>query len=350
MSRARPRSLADLPLWAREARTKSMPLDLSMMDAAVRLIADVPDDRAVLRHRRKTIGTGFLVAVPSEADKDIRYGYVVTAHHVIEDAANIEVQVPDPLNYGKFQPPRRVADWRQPLKDVDLVVAPFRGATEDRYGGLPIDEMFMPRTVVPHLAGTIHYIGTLEPINQPMARVASLGALYVDMDDLPGGYKYSAHLLDCRSYRGFSGSPCFAEYAMPTLTPIDLPEPFSLRPSDSGESRGSIEYHSAFCGMLTNHLEHPLDDQEREAVSRFGVGIMLPSAYVWAALYTEDMKLERLAYDEMNKTHDDKDTPRFRAVSAGRREEPNEEIDRFNKLLTEVVNTPKPDAEKPSNQ
>ena len=81
-------------------------------------------------------------------------------------------------------------------------------------------------------------------------------------------YGYTCHLADCRSYGGFSGSPCFLEIPFASLTEKCLPP---WLPAASGPV-GRITYTHVLCGMFTEHLD---SEDPMNAVSRLGVGIML---------------------------------------------------------------------------
>jgi hypothetical protein len=73
----------------------------------------------------------------------------------------------------------------------------------------------------PALGDRVYFLGLLAlpgargmtEKNVPMVRSGTIGAMY--QDDLPVEWpdksirKFQAHLIDCRSYGGFSGSPCF---------------------------------------------------------------------------------------------------------------------------------------------
>jgi hypothetical protein len=66
-----------------------MPLDRGMLDCAVRITS-----------LGSLLGTGFLVTVPSETLAGVRWGYIVTAHHVVDKQIEIDVQAPDPDTAG----------------------------------------------------------------------------------------------------------------------------------------------------------------------------------------------------------------------------------------------------------
>jgi hypothetical protein len=74
------------------------------------------------------IGSRFVVTVTSESVPDNRWGYVVTANHVVDKYKGMDRNVVayDPTRRGAPHPPIPVENWRQPLPNVDLAIAPFR--------------------------------------------------------------------------------------------------------------------------------------------------------------------------------------------------------------------------------
>jgi hypothetical protein len=73
----------------RQVKQGTMPLNPGMMHTAVRVIGDLADPGTIIGQRRGAIGTGFLASVPSATIENLRYPYVITAHHVIEDQNHI---------------------------------------------------------------------------------------------------------------------------------------------------------------------------------------------------------------------------------------------------------------------
>lgn len=335
-------ALTDLPRWARRAGNR-MPLHPSNLDVPVRIIGDIPDKTSKLGQRRGVVGTGFLCAVPSNNLPGWRYGYIVTAHHVIADQNRVDVQAPIPNSNGMaLQDPITVWDWEQPLADVDLAVARFGGQYEGLYAGLETNRRFLPPDVSPSLGGVIHYVGILDPEDRVMARSGTIGALDQEGIDHPDGYVYKTHLVDCRSYAGFSGSPCFAEFAFPELEAVDLSKlPIDRDPGDTAP-RGTMEYISWFCGMLTWHLA---DDRQPEHASVYGVVAMLPHYEIWRGLMT--FQDEQDALDEVNAAKKTGPTPTNLSV-AGDGPDSESEFGRFEALARGLVNTPKPKKDKPS--
>lgn len=135
-----------------------MSLSMEMMYCAGRLLGDAPAQGG--GEERKPRGTCFVVTMPSTGRPNVRYGYLLTAHHVIAGQHNVEVQMPDPYAQGELCPPIRITDWRQPLEGVDLALAPFRLGVE--YDGRVMasgPEHILPSNLSPHLGARIYYIG-----------------------------------------------------------------------------------------------------------------------------------------------------------------------------------------------
>ena len=164
-----------------------------------------------------------------------------------------------------------------------------------------LDQHFIADDSVVPLGNTVHYIGIFEPINVPMARTGAMGATDVPVDKTEHGvrYQYRGDLIDCRSYAGFSGSPCVA-----TLTYALLDDEFPLPPSVPPRRDGSYPKLvrtatlGTFCGILTQHWTDESAPDAHGAVSRFGVCVMLPSHYIRTALMSDEAKAERVRWDQ----------------------------------------------------
>lgn len=262
-----------------------MPLDVSMVYATVRVIGDYHP--ALMEPSRGTIGSGFLVVVPNEDNPSVRHGYVVTAAHVLAEQRRIEVQAPDPRPGGALYTPVEVDQWFRPLPKVDIAVAPWP-AMSGSFMALELSNMipFFDETPL-RLGGTIFYIGILTPLDVPMVRSGTVGAL--DVYDLrhENNYEYPAHLVDCRSYGGFSGSPCFAQVVRANLTPEPMP---SAPPEAASIPMGDLEYFVFLAGMFTAHLS---DKAKSGATSLYGVGTMLRGQEIRKALMANELKEHR---------------------------------------------------------
>jgi hypothetical protein len=238
------------------------------------------------------LGTGFVIAVKSES-RDAAYGYLVTADHVVRNHIEIEVETGDPENIGELNPPRPIDGFRAPLPGVDLAVAPFHPGA-DKHFALELEHHVMPTRSIqaPRLGGQVYYVGVFQPLNRLIARSGTIAALNQTIPHR-GGYTYPAHLADCRSYDGFSGSPCFAEVTAATNLRRNAPYPTSLPPEIE---LTSMAHFQLLCGMFTGHFT---DEVSADGVtSRYGVGKLLRSDEIRAALMTNDAIDERRTWDK----------------------------------------------------
>jgi hypothetical protein len=302
-----------------------------LLQSGVRIIGSVRASKLAIGEKRAPLGTGFFITVPSETVDGMRYGYVLTAHHILWDQNRIEIQASNPTTNGELHPPLEINDWRQPLHNVDLAVAPFNPDPNSGrfYQSLELERHVLPVSKLPALGSTVYYVGILIPLDRPMARAGTIGAVDQRGIEHDGGYEYPAHLVDCRSYGGFSGSPCFVELAFGSLTPIA--NPFTdINPGPVG----NMNYTTLLCGMFTQHLS----DSETSVVSRYGVGTMLRSNEIWEALMNDKMRKERRTWDAENEAATEAaDEPRLKGASA----EVSDEFERFEDLTRVLVNTPK---------
>jgi hypothetical protein len=321
------RSLCDLPRWALPRWDGRMAIDLRSLQSAVRITG-----------AGDLLGTGFLVKIPAgELLPGKWISYLVTAHHVIANQIEIAAEVPDALSIGTLYPPKQVVDWRQPLPGVDLAVAPFPMPLDMRFQANRL-EWFLPPDELPPLGAMIFYIGMFAPKNIPMARSGTVGAVMVPMEI--DGYRYDAHLVDCRSYGGFSGSPCFVETP---YTRIDA----RIKVKDVPETLAPLASVTQLCGMFTAHYSDEKAPDAEGAVSRYGVGVMLRSDQIREALMTDDMQAERNKSEAEAAEAIKRATPSAENASVVVDDEASE-YERFEDLTRKLVNTPKAAPEKDS--
>lgn len=280
-----------------------MPVDPRMLNSVVR-ISSAGD----------LLGSGSIVGVASEAIPGRHWPYVITAHHVIRSQVEVALEVPDPLTRGELFPPIPSDDWRQPLPGVDVAVAPFPAARVKRYQAVHLEDHFVPEGTVVPLGGQVYYLGIFAPLDVPMCRSASLGAL--DIPIVKDDYAYRANLVDCRSYGGFSGSPCFStiEYAVLDRPVEGPPEPEAMREDGTYPKLGHITHRAAFCGIFTAHFSDEVP--AGGIVSRYGVGVMLPCDYVRDALMADDAVAERRLADKRALAEKAAETPPLEDASA----------------------------------
>ncbi len=307
----------------------------------------------VLDQGGAALGTGFIVSVASKR-LDVRYGYLVTAHHVVEHDPQISIQATDPYAFREgrhaLYEPLPLKGWWKPFDGVDLAIAHTPWRTDQAWAALRFEHDLLPTETVrrerhPAPGESAHYIGLFTPLERVIVRSGSIAAL--DQTDIPLGercdgsfaYEYPTHLLDCRSYDGFSGSPCFLDLAFSGLQRIEPPFPAGDQ-EPSLPPMGTMVYGSICCGMFTEHYDQRKADR---AVSRLGVGFMVRSDEIKEALMTDKAIKERDEWDAENlrireqvrAAAEDKPTP----ASAS----PTNEFENFETLARQVVNTPKPE-------
>lgn len=199
-----------------------MPLDDTFPGAVAFVVADLRDEETGVISRRP-IGTGFVVSMISEALPEIGWYYFVTAAHVVRNEAETWVRLTR-KDGGTADHP--VAEWFiHPTEDV--AVTPFVPPGDVTHKNVQRKTHFnheaLPKwpEIEPNLGDRVYFIGLLagiaamENANVPMVRSGTLGRKW--QSGIPVEYEgittpVTGHLIDCRSYGGFSGSPCFIQH------------------------------------------------------------------------------------------------------------------------------------------
>jgi hypothetical protein len=166
-------------------------------------------------------GTGFLVGFRSEVNPDQGWVYIVTAAHVVRPliAALVRMSKPDgsvadhAIQEWFFHPTEDIAVARlsPPYSDYEF----YAGEGKDLVGMAEPQNPPQPGADV-YIAGLLRVVPAMGAQNIPMVRTGSIGALY--QDNIPMRLpdetflKVHRHLIDCQSFGGFSGSPCFVRY------------------------------------------------------------------------------------------------------------------------------------------
>jgi hypothetical protein len=284
-----------------------------MLYYVARIIGDLnPQD---IIGTRGTIGTGFFITVPNEADPKVRHPYFVTAAHVLDDQLKVEIQAPNPQT-GQLYDPEGVSDWLEPLPNVDIAVSPCDWLKDDKRPRFAeaIERVIPTQRIAEiRLANTIEYIGILTTFDRPMVRTGTVGMLNQDGIPHAGGYEYPCHMVDCRSYAGFSGSPCYVQIGRPVLKSAPAADPTW---DQHASSEGEMHYYHLLAGMFTQHLA---DDLVGAPASRYGVGVMLRGQEIRKALMTDELKQHRREQKGKLITHSVVPTPpRLKNVSAAK--------------------------------
>jgi hypothetical protein len=148
--------------------------------------------------------------------------------------------------------------------ETDVAVVPIQlSQSTYQFKVVPISGFLDETGVRPHLAEDVFFVGVLENIksmhdqNVPMTRSGTLGRLYQDGVIIrwpdTSYHRMTAHLIDCRSHRGFSGSPCYIQINPQTYPELNDPQDTFL------------------FGLITGHL----DELGVEQINS-GVGLVTP--------------------------------------------------------------------------
>ena len=260
------------------------------------------------------IGTCFLVRVRSETLPDRDHGYIVTARHNLYQEDRSGADAPDRpradlaihMPYeGLLEPviiPAPHGEWTEGEEDV--AAFPWFDQDDERpFNAIPLYSHASHNAgIMPLIGNEAFYAGLLgdsafQAMRKPMVMSASVGAHYVKgvRYDEQNSYtvKY-AHLLDCRSREGFSGSPVFVQGAYPGSRTYPLPELWQQEHPDAG-SLGGMHYFAVLWGMLVGWARYA------------GVAIVLPVEVVEQLLMKEELVAKRKRLDDEKKAERKKD-------------------------------------------
>jgi len=176
-----------------------------------------PVQRNSRPRRLEPVGTGFVVRVPTR-DGSL-FDYVVTASHVVDGATESYVRIATVDGKYRDEP---VDEWVH-HDNADVAAAKLHRRDDMDVLWVPAAGLSWPgsRRLSPDLGDRVYFLGLLAlpaardmaERNVSMVRSGTVGALY--QNDIPHKWpdgttrRFEAHLVDCRSFGGFSGSPCF---------------------------------------------------------------------------------------------------------------------------------------------
>ena len=210
---------------------------------------------------RKIIATGFFVVV------DDWHGYVVTAAHVVDglDDTFVRIRMKD----GSFRD-EPVPDWI-PHGKHDVAVAPIDAPEGHDLIATGIDQFIDAEGALDdygeiELGDAVYFVGLLGKIkamterNVPIVRTGFLGALM--QKDIPVQRPrepiklITAHLIDCRSFSGFSGSPAYLQKGRTRVV--------------GTEGRGSAitqEFRTLLLGLIGGHFDDRASTKTRTTMT-----------------------------------------------------------------------------------
>lgn len=245
-------------------------------------------------------GTGFLVGFRSEANPDQGWVYIVTAAHVVRPlaAALVRLNKPDGsiadhmIDEWFFHPTEDIGVARlpPPYSDYEFYAVEanhFVGAEQLQFSPQPGADVFV--------AGLLRLVPSMGARNIPMVRTGSVGALYQEGIPMrfPDNTRISVrgHLIDCQSFGGFSGSPCFVRYI-----------------SGNGEtSKMGFTYpieSTLLLGLIGGHFDLQasvgLPDQEGKlsVPVAAGVAVVYPAETIRETLDTDELVADRAELED----------------------------------------------------
>ena len=256
-----------------------MPLESQFLLSVTFVLHEEPDGTGGTA--RKPHATAFLVEVPDGRGAG-GATYAVTAAHCVSDGAPSWLRV---RREDGTTADREVEAWvMDPTEDV--AICAFVPTDGDHWRAIPVSMLTPPQETVDRMrwGDRVYFVGLLTSVpdmgiqNTPMVRSGTLGALYVEGARIPrlssSQEPRSAlplHLLDCRSYSGFSGSPCF------------------LQPNDEIISPGggtlALKTHTFLLGLISGHYPDP----EQGADSHGGVGVVTPAERILDVLDNQEL-------------------------------------------------------------
>jgi hypothetical protein len=293
------------------------------------------------------LGTGFLVSI----GESLAHAYIVTARHVVHNAKTTYVRVPIE---GGSEPvvDLPVPEWFKSDERKDVAVCPIDLPVNHTMVSTNLtqfvddpswdeDKEWLRTGMRLELGDLVYFIGLLGKIEAmteagiPIVRSGTLARLW--QDDMPVVEKdgterrITAHLIDCRSFGGFSGSPCYVEHSRAGIVQVE-----------SGPAV-TTKYRTSLLGMIGGHFDDWANVKSQYGASDFkapvntGVGYVLPAEYIRETLMHPDLERERLMADARNAKSADETA----ATQDSAAFEQNE-YERFETLTQELVQTPKP--------
>jgi hypothetical protein len=260
----------------------------------------------------RPIGTGFLVSVPSESS-DGYFLYAVTASHVIASGERTWLRFNRTDGSVADLP---VSEWLSSDPIADVAVTPVNPRKGMRSSVVPLDQFLDSHPELePSLGDDVYFIGLLANMramaeeNVPMVRSGTLGRMYQNEVPLrrPDDtiFPVTAHLIDCQSFSGFSGSPCFVQFEH---RQVGIPDIMIGKTQQTS---------TLLLGLISGHWS---DEREARQVGgafqagtfkydvNTGVGVVTPAESIREALNREELVDMRRKGHEKRKASEAKET------------------------------------------
>ena len=240
-------------------------------------------------------GTAFLIQLQSDAVQGLAFWYVVTAAHVVRPLADSAIRLN--LKAGGTH------DWVvhhwffHPTEDVAVAILAVGG--DHDFKTIPDNAFADKWDRAPNLGDRVYFLGLLAEMtemaktNVPMVRSGTLGALYqpgIPVEVAPSTpVLMTGHLIDCRSYGGFSGSPCFVQFSEIRQVRTNRPDLVGVAMGDTTLLLGMVVAHYDLRrdAILTGDFAGSSGGVQTEINT--GVGVVLPVERIREALMDEEL-------------------------------------------------------------
>lgn len=255
------------------------------------------------------VGTFFLISVPLAPDDQGGPVYLITALHVVQEHNQLLAVIK--AQDGGLIPWKLTDQWIVPDNPaIDLAIYPLPKIPDGRLPRSiwPFQVSTDALGVMPKYGERTFFIGLLSPIKStwdaatPVVRHGTLAAPF--QTDITWGPESepdkwgpaTAHLIDCRSWVGFSGSPCFSEASWPGPLTDGIPKMPERWVSDlkikmgldEGDMGGMYYFHTLM-GVFVGYAKET------------SIGIVLPVEYIRKLLEREDVMKTRKEVAEIIK-------------------------------------------------
>jgi hypothetical protein len=300
----------------------------------VPLTDDYPDGVVFICKEGSTgcqpVGTAFALCVQGTNAKS---HYLVTANHVVQNERKTWARV---RRMGGAKPiDKPIRGWL-PHPKSDVAIAPFDIDIPDTDVRPIWDDLFADRSHIElHRGDVVYFIGLLTDVptmaerSIPMVRSGRLGATYqTDVPMTDGRTRHSeprAHLVDCYSRGGFSGSPCLAE------------QPTVFTNADGTSNIGS---YLALLGVIIGHFGSTNDNA--------GVAVVAPVEAIRDLLDEPELvEMRERANEQAKQEREDEIWANAAVLDSA---SPESEFDRFEDLTDKLLRVPKKELDEKLNE
>jgi hypothetical protein len=253
------------------------------------------------------IGTFLLIQIPTGVDRARKYTFFVTALHVVQEHLRVVA-----LIRGRAGPIRWDVSggWFVPDDPtVDLAVLPLPAVEKNSLiAAIPLDVATDSINLMSKYGEPTFFVGLLEPVRStverlvPVVRHGTLAAFHqpgVTWGTRSDPDKWGpsvVDLIDCRSWAGFSGSPCFIlphwpgprseSMGLGAVMPDRWAEDFEALSGHGADQLGVDYYFIALMGVFVGYIHET------------SIGVVLPVEYLTRLIESEDLLAWRADQDE----------------------------------------------------